>query len=179
MQFYLLDFYGLKRELPILSLGPKIKIASVNFLGDRELVNMAAKKLSEKIKDIEFDYLVGPEATVLPLIHELSNIFGHSRYVICRKGVKGYMVKPIKSDKEPSLVLNGIDAEMIRSKKVIIVDDVVTSGKTIKTIKDLLLKVDSKIVMYLSIFKQGDGPIEGIDNFIYLQEIPVFNNLEK
>jgi len=179
MQYYSLDFYGLKRDLPVVSLGPKVKIASVNLLGDRELVNKAAQKLSEKIEDIEFDYLVGPEVTVLPLIHELSNIFGHSRYVICRKGIKGYMVSPVKSSKEPSLVINGTDAEMIRGKKVIIVDDVVTSGRTIKALEEVLLKVDTKIVAALSIFKQGDGPIEDIDNFIFLQKIPIFSNLQK
>ena len=176
MQYYPLDFYGLKRELPIVSLGPKVKIASVNLLGDRELVNKAADKLFDRIKNIEFDYLVGPEVTVLPLIHELSNIVGHSKYVICRKGIKGYMVNPIKSNSHPNLVLNGVDAKMIAKKKVIIVDDVVTSGKTIKTLEELLSKVDSKIVASVSIFKQGDGPIEEIDNFIFLQKIPIFNN---
>ena len=69
MQFYNLEFFELKRNLPIVALGPRVKVASVNLLGDRELVNRAAKKIVEKINNFDFDYLVGPERVGLELFY--------------------------------------------------------------------------------------------------------------
>lgn len=173
MNYYQLDLLGIKRELPVVSISPKIKIASFNLLGDVELVNKSAKEIAKRIKFFEFDVLVGPEVKVVPLIHELARITKSKNYVIFRKNIMGYMVKPVQSEGKNKLVLDGRDAEMLRGKKVVVVDDVVSTGRTTREIITLLKKLDAKVVCVISIFKQGDGDTVDIPNFIYLSKLPL------
>ncbi len=174
MKYYSIKIGNIKRELPIVALSPKMKVASFNLLGDLELVNVSARRLCNKIKNLDFDLLVGPEVKVVPLIHEMSNILKLKRYVVCRKNIMGYMVNPIKSDSEPSLVLDGRDAKHLKNKKVIIVDDVISTGKTLKVVENLMNKVGAKVVCICSIFKQGNKETEDLKSLIFLQNLPVF-----
>lgn len=146
MDFYTLKIGNLERKLPIISLTPKIKVASFNLLGDGELVEIITKKLAKKLKDVDFDYLVGPEVKVVPILQELSRVLKKKRYIVCRKEIHGYMISPIKTPGKHGLVLNGSDAKLITDKKVIIVDDVVSSGNTIKTISQLVTNCGAKVV---------------------------------
>ncbi|RJR24950.1 adenine phosphoribosyltransferase [Candidatus Microgenomates bacterium] len=177
MEFYELDFFGLKRKLPIVSLTPKIKIASISLLGDAELTEVAASLLAEKLKGIDFDYIVGPEVKVVPLLFALSQKLGKKRYVVCRKSIKGYMLSPevlkVTNGKKPEmLVLDGPDAQLLKGKKVIVVDDVVSSGKTITNLEKILLKTGANISLIASIFKQGNQ-YQG--KLLYLSMLPVFS----
>jgi adenine phosphoribosyltransferase len=177
MQFYSLHLCGLVRSLPVIYLGPKTKIASFSLLGDGELVNKTSVALSKKLKKINFDFLIGPEVKVVPLIQELSNLLNKKEYVICRKSIKPYMVHPIVYHPENlkrnlrSLVIDGKDAELLKNKKVIIVDDVVSTGTTIEAIKTLMTKVGAKVVAASAVLKQGDI-YKG--ELIFLGKIPVF-----
>ena len=174
MKYHRLEIDGLVRELPIVSLTPKIQVASVNLLGDIEMVEVFAKRIVDKIKDLNFDHLVGPEVKVVPLLHEISRIMDKPRYVVCRKQIFGYMVKPIKTRLKPGLVLDGSDAEVIRGKKVIIVDDVVSSGRTLRVVEELMVSVDVEVVTNLAVFKQG-GIQEGLPKkFIFIEKLPTF-----
>lgn len=177
MNYFDLEFFGLKRKLPIVSLGPKIKIASISLLGDTELTEKAAEKLAEKLKNYRFDYIVGPEVKVVPLLYALSEKLQQERYIVCRKSIKGYMTNPqiLKIPKGPKLnllVLDGPDAQLIKGKKVAIIDDVVSSGSTLINLEKLLKQVGAEITVTATIFKQSDQ-YQG--SLVYLSQLPVFS----
>jgi adenine phosphoribosyltransferase len=146
--------------------------------GDGELVKKSAKILAKKLHNLKFDYLVGPEVKVVPLIQELSNLLKKDDYIICRKSIKPYMVHPIVYHPENlnrnlrSLVIDGKDAELLKSKKVVIVDDVVSTGTTINAICSLMEKVGAKVVATSALLKQGD--ICKKNDLIFLDTLPVF-----
>jgi adenine phosphoribosyltransferase len=173
MKYHRLEIDGLVRELPVVSLTPKIKVASVNLLGDIEMVDVIAKKIVNRIKGYDFDSLVGPEVKVVPLLHELSKLMGKPNYVVCRKQIYGYMVKPIKTRLKPGLVLDGSDTKVIEDKKVIVIDDVVSSGRTLRVVGELMDSVNAEVVTNLAVFKQGDIQ-EGLPkNFIFMEKLPI------
>jgi len=176
MKYYNLEIAGLKRKLPIVTLGPKVKVASFNLLGDRELVGVLAQKIVEKLKEIEFDYLIGPEAKVVPLLHELCRLLGKKRYVVCRKKVHGYMVSPLKSKRKPTLVLDGADLVFLEGKKVVVVDDVVSSGRTMQAIDELMEQAGVQVVARLAVFRQGKKAAQEVDDLIFLDELPLFGS---
>ena len=176
MDHYPLDFYGIKRDLPILSIAPKVKIASFSLLGDVEITQKSAEVLAKKLKDIEFDYLVGPEVKVVPLLFALSSMLHKSHFIVCRKSVKGYMIAPLiyktkYKTKTFMLVLDGADALRIKNKKVVIIDDVVSSGTTINSLYKFLTSSGARVAAIASIFKQSQ---QFHNDLIYLQELPVF-----
>lgn len=175
MEYYTLKICGEKRELPLLPIGPKFKIASFNLLGDAVLVSKLAKELYEKIKYMDFEILVGLEVKTLPLIYELSKLLGKERYVILRKQYAGYMIKPIEVGGKWGLMLDGEDAKRIRDKKIILVDDVVTTGKTIRLAQELIEKAGGKTKAVISVIKQGEQkePIEV--PFFYITTLPLFD----
>lgn len=174
MQFYTLKICGLTRKLPVVSLGPHLKIASFNLLGDGELVEKIALELEKKIKKFDFDYLVGPEVKVVPLLQVLASKLGKPRYVILRKNIMGYMIKPISNKSKPTLVLNGLDAEILKGKKVVIVDDVVSTGRTIRVVKELMKMVGAEVVGAVAVLKQGEKQEELDIPFTYLGALPLF-----
>lgn len=180
MDYYDLHLCGLKRKLPLTFVGKKTKLASFSFLGDVELVNKIADVLIEKIKKYKFDYFVGPELKVIPLIYELAKRLNHKQFIICRKSVKPYMVEPVilsplahfpKHVKQ--LVLNGSDVKTLQAKKVVIVDDVVSTGVTMRMMYKLMEKAGAKVVATLAVLKQGEQ-FEKIDDLIFLKELPIF-----
>ena len=179
--FFELKICGLKRKLPLIPISPKTKIASFNLLGDTELTEKVATNLAKKLKKYTFDFLVGPEVKVVPLIHELSRRLGHRKYVICRKSVKPYMISPVvlkplsyfPKHVRP-LVIDGADKELLTGKKVVIVDDVVSTGVTLRMIRHLMEKVGAEVVACVAIIRQGEKQFDEIENFIYLSELPIF-----
>lgn len=138
------------------------------------MVEVLAGELVKQLKDIKFDYLVGPEVKVVPLLHELSKLLGKDRYIICRKQIHGYMVSPISSQMKPGLVLDGSDSKLLKNKKVVLVDDVVSSGRTMKVVEELMEIVGAKVVSYIALFKQGDREDKLLESFIFLGKLPVF-----
>lgn len=174
MKYYTLNLCGLTRKLPLVSLGPKLKIASLNLLGDGELINLVAQEMVERIKYFDFDVLIGAEVKILPLIYEMSRILGQKRYVICRKKILGYMVQPIRAGKREGMVLDGPDAELIRRKKVVIVNDVFSTGRTIGIVRELVEKAKGEVVAVVAIIKQGEPQAFLKEPFIYLTTLPLF-----
>jgi len=179
--YYNIEICGLKRKLPLIPISKNTKIASFNILGDTELTQKVTSALSRKLKKYKFDYLVGPEVKVVPLIHELSAKLGHKKYVICRKSVKPYMISPVilkplsyfPKHIRP-LVIDGVDRALLAGKKVVIVDDVVSTGVTLRMIKHLMEKIGAKVVASIAIIRQGEKQFDEIENFIYLCELPIF-----
>lgn len=174
MEYHTLKIAGLERNLPIVAISPRVKIASFNLLGDKEMVEVLAKKMAKKIGGVNFDYLAGPEVKVLPLLHELSKILKKNRYIVCRKQIHGYMVSPVVSMIKPGLVIDGNDAKRLKCKKVIVVDDVVSSGRTMRVMDNLMSLVGAQIVAHIAVFKQGDREDGEMRNLIYLGKLPLF-----
>ncbi len=120
MNTYTLHICGLTRELPLVHISKKTKLANFSILGDVELVDALADKMTEMIRPLSFDYLVCPEVKIVPLIHGVAKRLGHKRYVVCRKSVKPYMASPIILKPLPhfpkhvqQIVINGADAVRI------------------------------------------------------------------
>lgn len=174
MEYYTVKIAGLERSLPVINLGPKFKIASFNLLGDAELTEKVATKLAQKIKLMEGELLVGPEAKVAPLLLSLARILGQPRYVICRKSIRGYMTSPIASRENPILVIDGPDAQLVKNRRVVLVDDVISTGRTIKVLGDLVESLGAKVVGFAAVFKQGRETEKQCPNLVYLSELPLF-----
>ncbi len=184
--FYELEICGLKRKLPIKAIGKRTKLANFNILGDVELVKKLADALVERLKKYQFDYLVGPEVKVVPLLYELAKKLDHQQYVVCRKTIKPYMVSPVvlkplsyfpKHIK--SLVIDGRDRQLLSDKKVAIVDDVVSTGVTMRMMKKLMERIGAKVVVCAAVIRQGEKQFDEIKNFIYLATLPIFKDLSE
>ncbi len=164
-QFFEIDFYGLKRKLPLTFLSPKLMIANFNILGDVEFTEKAGEKLFEELqkRNITPECFVGPGVKVVPFIHHMAKRFGHKRYVILRKSVKGYMNQPhieypwaTGPKHVKKLVIGMSDREYLKGKKTILIDDVVSTGGTMELLTQMMHKCGALVVERCSIFKQGD-----------------------
>ena len=174
MEYFKLNFSGLTRSLPLVAITPKIRVASINFLGDTELSEAVSREVVKRLKSVDFDLMVGPEVKVVPVLHTATKLLKKKNYVVCRKNIHGYMISPITSKTNPPLVIDGKDADLLRGKKVIVLDDVVSSGKTISAICNLVEEVGGRVVKVVAIFKQ-EGLKEDLGkNFLYLATLPVF-----
>jgi adenine phosphoribosyltransferase len=179
--FYNLNFFGIKRSLPISYLSPRLKMANFTILGDVELTEKAGEELEKRLRDMNIipDCFVGPEVQVVPLVHNLATRFGHNRYVILRKQVYGYMREPLiehpwngAPKHTNKLVLNGIDKNYLQGKRVVIVDDVVSTGSTMKMLLKLMKEIEAEVLTQCAIFKQGE---RYTDTLLYLSELPLLN----
>ncbi len=175
MDYYALNLCGLTRSLPIVAISPKLKIASFNLLGDGELVEAIAKELEESLRATEFDYLVGPEVKVVPLLQVLAKRLGKPRYVVLRKNIMGYMTGPLTGKTKPTMVINGPDVLLLKGKKVVIIDDVVTTGQTIGVVSELIKSAGAEVTAVYAILKQGDEPEKLAVPFHSLGKLPFFH----
>ncbi len=181
--YYKLKIAGLTRRLPLKPVSRHTRIASFNILGDVELVENISKEMTKRLKKIDFDILVGPEVKVVPLIHDLAKKFNQKNYVIFRKSVKPHMISPIILRPLPyfpkhvrPLVIDGADALLLKGKKAVIIDDVVSTGVTMRMAKKLMENVGAEVVATFAVIKQGDKQFEELENFSFLSEVPVFKN---
>jgi adenine phosphoribosyltransferase len=157
---YPVEIAGVRRELPIVQVGPDVAVALLNLLGDTELTEAAAEELAKRLSP-EAETLVTPEVKAVPLAHALSRITGKP-YVVARKTEKPYMINPISrqvlsitTGKPQLLVLDGMDIPLIRGKKVAIVDDVVSTGSTLAGLRELIESVGGQVVAVLAVFTEG------------------------
>jgi adenine phosphoribosyltransferase len=177
-RYYELEIVGLKRKLKKIKLNG-ISIASFVMLGDTVLIEKTADALYEKMP-AGLEMLVCPEAKGIPLTHVLANKIGID-YIILRKSLKGYMEKPLIekvqsiTTREPQIIiLDGSDVKKIRGKKVAIVDDVVSTGGSLKAVESLLRRVDCQIRAKVAVLLE-EGGYQGKD-LIYLKKLPIFKN---
>lgn len=176
---YDIDLAGRTEHLQIAPVTPTLHIASFVLLGDTELTNYCARILGEKIKNVDYDYIVCPEAKVLPLAQSICTYLGEKEFVVFRKGVKAYMlnaietqVKSITTSAIQKMVVDGRDADKIRGKKVLLIDDVVSTGGTFHAMQALLSQLDCKIAGYAAVLKEGTD-FES-ENLFYIQDLPLF-----
>jgi adenine phosphoribosyltransferase len=179
-QYYSVEIAGLKRDLRLFEIKPGLKIAILNILGDTELVQACAKALAEKLKDKQYDILVTAEAKSIPLVHALS-VETKKPYVVLRKAYKPYMGAALQAEtlsittgQPQTLILDEKDVEMMRGKKVIVVDDVISTGSTLQGMRMILEKAGSNVVAEAAIFTEGDRA--QWQNIIALGHLPLFTD---
>jgi adenine phosphoribosyltransferase len=159
---YSVEIAGLKRDLRLFEIKPGLKIAILNILGDTELVQACANALAEKLDGKDYDVLVTAEAKSIPLAHALS-VETTKPYVVLRKTYKPYMGAALEAETlsittgQPQiLILDEKDVEMMKGKKVIILDDVISTGSTLQGMRMILEKAGSTVVGEAAIFTEGD-----------------------
>lgn len=177
MKYYTLNIAGLKRELPIIKLSDDLSIASFVILGDTELVEKTAPILAAKLPEI--DMLVTAEAKGIPLVYEISKILNLKSYIVARKSVKAYMENPIEvtvnsitTSNPQKLYLNNEDAKKIKGKRIALIDDVISTGQSLKALEDLVLKAGGNIVAKAAILAEGDA--KDRKDISFIEELPLF-----
>ncbi len=178
MKYYNMKIAGLDRALPLCKVTDDLYIGAFVIFGDPELTTACAKELLAKAP--EFDYMITAEAKGIPIIHEMARLNGNQRYILARKGPKLYMsnivsvtVHSITTAKEQKLYLDGEDAKRMKGKRVLIVDDVISTGESLRAIEELVHSAGGEIVGRMAILAEGDA-IERKD-ITYLEELPLFN----
>jgi len=176
-RFYELKVAGCTRRLPILPISPTLAIAGFVILGDVELVGRAAQELAKKVPE-GTDYLVAAETKGIPLVHEMARILGMKRYVVARKSIKAYMEHPLVVEDESittkgkqMLVLQDADIDLIKGKNVLLVDDVISTGGSMKALKALAEKAGAHIAGQAAILAEGDAAKR--EDIIYLAPLPL------
>lgn len=175
-QFYNMTIAGHNRDLPLCPISDTLDIAGFVMFGDVEITVASAKALIEKCP--EFDVVITAETKGIPLAYEIAKQ-ANTNYVVARKGVKAYMTNCIKVDVKSittanvqSLYLSEDDCKMLENKKVLIVDDVVSTGESLIAIEKLIENVDCKVVGKACVLAEGDA-IDRKD-IIYLEPLPLF-----
>jgi adenine phosphoribosyltransferase len=176
--FYTMNVAGLKRDLPICPVNESLYIAGFVIFGDPELTECCARELLKKAP--EYDYIITAEAKGIPLAHEMARQAGDERYILARKGPKLYMrdvfsvaVQSITTAKEQKLYLDGADAALMKGKKILIVDDVISTGESLKALEALVEKAGGEICGRMAILAEGDAIDR--EDLIYLEPLPLFN----
>jgi adenine phosphoribosyltransferase len=179
-EYYTVEIAGLKRDLRLFQIKPGLRIAILNILGDTELVQASARALAEKLRDLQYDVLVTAEAKSIPLAHALS-VETKKPYVVLRKSYKPYMGDALKAEtlsittgQPQTLLLDEKDVDMMKGKKVVIVDDVISTGSTLQGMRMILDKAGSSVVAEAAIFTEGDRA--QWNNIIALGHLPLFTD---
>lgn len=180
MNTYSLSVAGVTRNLNKIQITPNLTIASFVMLGDTQLIEACSSFLYQKIKNLKIDYLISPEAKSIPLVHSLAVLLNLD-YIVIRKSVKGYMNNPIKikvnsitTIGEQEFVLDGVDADKIRNKRIVIVDDVVSTGGSINATKALLNQLNCNIIAECAVLLEEAGYDN--KNLIYLEKLPIWRS---
>jgi adenine phosphoribosyltransferase len=177
-EFYDIEVAGLKRQLPLFSVTPELKIAAFVIFGDVEMtVNCATELL--KIAP-EFDVMITSEAKSIPLIHEMARQCGSNKYIIARKGVKVYMEDPysvevnsITTAQKQKLFIGKRDMEYLKGKKVLIVDDVISTGESLRALQKLVIESGGKVAGKTAILAEGEAKYR--EDITYLDYLPLFD----
>ena len=175
---YEMDIAGLKRELPLCRVTDELYIGAFVMFGDVELTVHCAAELLKRAP--EYDYLIAPEAKAIPLLYEMARQSGAEKYFLARKGAKAYMtgvfeaeVRSITTMHIQKLVIDTADAEMIKGKKVLIVDDVISTGESLHAMEDLVKRAGGIIAGKMAVLAEGDA--KDRDDIITLAPLPLFN----
>lgn len=175
---YPIEVAGVKRDLRLFAIKPGIRIAILNILGDTELVQAVSKMLAEKLRPHNAEVLVTPEAKSIPLAHGLSVEMGIP-YAVLRKTYKPYMGDALRSETlsittgEPqTLFLDEKDRDLIEGKRVVLLDDVISTGSTLQGMRLIMDKARAQVIAEAAIFTEGDRA--KWSDIIALGHLPVF-----
>lgn len=176
--YHRMTIAGVERDLPICKVTDDLYIAGFVIFGDVELTVRCAKALLDKAP--EYDYLLTAEAKGIPLIHEMARQSGQNKYILARKGPKLYMrdildvaVHSITTEKEQHLYLDGNDAALMKGKKILIIDDVISTGESLHALEKLVEEAGGEICGRMAILAEGDA--QDREDLIYLEKLPLFH----
>lgn len=175
---YEMTIAGCKRALPLCPLNDKLKIGAFVIFGDPELTTACAEELLKKAP--EYDYLITAESKGIPLVHEMARLAGNQKYFLARKAPKLYMtgvldckVQSITTAKEQHLYLDTADAAIMNGKKILVVDDVISTGESLKAMEQLVREAGGIVCGRMAILAEGDACSR--DDIIYLEKLPLFD----
>ncbi len=175
---YKMTIAGLERHLPLCPLNENLYIGAFVIFGDPELTTAAASELLAKAP--EYDYIITAESKGIPIAHEMARLAGNQKYFLARKKPKLYMtgvfevtVRSITTEGEQKLYLDKADADLMAGKRILIVDDVISTGESLRAIEELVKAAGGNIVGKMAILAEGDA--KDRDDLIYLEPLPLFN----
>ena len=175
---YHMTIAGLERDLPVCKVSDSLYIGAFVIFGDQELTVAAARELLKKAPP--YDYLITAEAKGIPLVHEMARQNGDKKYMLARKGPKLYMtgvfdvaVHSITTAKEQHLYLDTADAALMAGKRILIVDDVISTGESLSALEALVEKAGGNIVGRMAILAEGDA--QNREDILYLEKLPLFH----
>lgn len=176
-KYYRINVAGLDRDLPICEVNEHLDIAGFVIMGDVELTEKCAEQLIKLMP--EHDLMITAESKGIPLIHELARQQREAKYIVARKAAKLYMqdvfsvkVNSITTDHQQILCLDGDDADAIRGKRIVIIDDVISTGESLKALEALVNEAGGSIVGKLAILAEGEAANRS--DIRFLQKLPVF-----
>ena len=175
---YEMDVAGLKRELPLCKVSDDLYIGAFVMFGDVELTVHCAAELLKRAP--EYDYLIAPEAKAIPLLYEMARQSGADKYFLARKGPKAYMsgvfevdVKSITTMSVQKLVIDTADAELIKGKRMLIIDDVISTGESLRAMEELVTRAGGIVAGRMAVLAEGDA--QKRHDIICLAPLPLFN----
>ena len=175
--YYNMTIAGCERALPLCPLTDELMIGAFVIFGDPELTTACSEALLAKVP--AYDYMITAEAKGIPLIHEMARMAGNQKYMLARKGPKLYMrdildvtVHSITTAKEQHLYLDGADAALMRGKRILIVDDVVSLGDSMRALEQLVEAAGGIVCGRATILAEGDAAKR--DDLVYLERLPLF-----
>ena len=175
---YRLKVAGIERDLPLCPIGENLNIGAFILFGDVELTEKCAEALYERAP--EHDVMLTAESKGIPLIHAMCRLSGKNRYVLARKSVKLYMrdvvaceTKSITTGSVQTLYIDGDDASYLKGKRVLIVDDVISTGGSLASLENLVMQAGGEVVGKMAILAEGDAIDR--EDIIYLEKLPLFD----
>jgi adenine phosphoribosyltransferase len=175
---YTMEIAGLKRDLPLCKVSDDFYIGAFIMFGDVEITVKAAEELLKRAP--EFDVMITAESKGIPLLYEMARQSGNNYYIVARKGPKVYMediittnVDSITTQHTQTLCIGKKEADAMRGKRVLIVDDVISTGESLAALETLIKQVGGNIVGKMTVLAEGDAAMR--DDLIYLKKLPVFH----
>lgn len=180
MLTYSMCIAGLERALPICKVTDDLYIGAFICFGDAELTVACARELLKLVPANNYDYLFTAEAKSIPLIHEMARQSGAQKYFIARKGPKAYMPDPIHVEDRSittagtqKLYLGRDDAELIRGKRILLMDDVISTGGSLHAMEELVKLAGGTVAGRVAVLAEGDA--QKRDDIQFLAPLPLFN----
>ena len=176
--YHKMTIAGLERALPLCPISDELMIGAFVIFGDPELTTACAREMLSRAP--EYDYMISAEAKGIPLVHEMARLAGNQKYFLARKAPKLYMtgvfettVRSITTAKEQKLYLDTADAELMRGKRILVVDDVISTGESLLAIERLVEEAGGSVVGRMTILAEGDA--QNREDLIYLEKLPLFD----
>ena len=180
MHTYPMEVAGLKRDLPICKVSDDLYIGAFIVFGDAELTVACARELLKLVPADSYDYMLTAEAKSIPLIHEMARQSGAKKYILARKGAKVYMPDPLCVEDQSittagvqKLYLGRDDADLIRGKRILIMDDVISTGGSLHAMEELVKLAGGTVTGRVAVLAEGDA--QKRDDIKFLAPLPVFN----